>query len=149
MKLLSVLFAIIFLIGVYPIEFSSSNPVPVDDQISCQSRTTTIQIMHDNKGEEVTEVPPDIPGPLYVKVSKKVDWVLNHLDTMDGWSFTGYSKLRMTRDFTPYRVKIGIINSDVTSLAHEDASNDPLWRQTLHGEQRRGVVFGISFGIKF
>lgn len=89
----------------------------------------------------ISEPIPTIPTEL----DRKIEWTLNNLDNWDGWSLSGYSKFKLTENFDPYRIKIGVINPDIT-YTYLNRNEEEIFRSTrdIH-DNHRGIVVGIAF----
>lgn len=47
-------------------------------------------------------------------VGKKVEWCLDNFVRDEGWQLTGWSKMRLDKDFNYSRLKIGVINPEMS-----------------------------------
>jgi len=111
---------------------------------------------------KINKLLEDFEPPKEVKhdtpVTKSIDWLVNNVNKPDGWSLTGYSMLRLTEDYNPFRIKLGIIDGEMLGSIADNMTEDNRHRggigQRELEEWRRwnrdgGVTFGIHICIRF
>ena len=81
---------------------------------------------------------------------ERVDWVIENMETFDGWCLTGKSMGKFDKDFKPARTKVGIINTDLVDSI-DDEYDEERYRfiHDCDGWKRRGIIFGLSFRREF
>jgi hypothetical protein len=90
-------------------------------------------------------------GPLTPTIGEPAKWVIEHLDSLEGWSLTGWSKSGMFDCGNLYRCKIGIINGDLEAsrvsyiIENEHLIEFQEWERQLE----RDPVFGVSLTVLF
>ena len=84
-------------------------------------------------------------------IEEAVDWTIENVDKFDGISLTGKSIGKLDRNFNPYRIKLGVINTDLGSDI-KTRNEEEIYRHVHEGHRHRrtrGSVFGISFRKEF
>lgn len=90
-------------------------------------------------------------GPLTPDIGEPAKWIIEHVDTLNGWSLTGWSKSGMFDCGNFYRVKAGIINGDLEAsrisyiLENEHLIEYQEWEKQLEQDP----VFGVSLTVLF
>jgi len=97
--------------------------------------------------------PQPIERGLRVKFGKAVEWVANNANKPDGWSLSGYAKLKMDKNGNMSRWKFGIINGELDWALYNELEDRNLYRHEKLDEWNRRkqnrVVFGIFFSREF
>lgn len=97
---------------------------------------------------------PIVRGP-HVKLGKAVEWVATNINKPDGWSLTGFAKLKIHKDGNMSRWKFGIINGEQDWSLYQELDKSRHHRsgfELLEDWNRRkneGVTFGIYFTRTF
>ena len=91
-------------------------------------------------------------GP-HVRLGRSIERAINNTNRPDGWSFTGYSSLKIDERGNMSRWKIGVINGELDWSTYQDIEgrNEPSYRLLEEWNQRKNseMVFGISFCREF
>lgn len=81
-------------------------------------------------------------------VEKAVDHVINNLNNVDGWSYSGYAKLSLDSEFRMQRWKFGIINAETYDLDTQlYYRKNNLFTEYEH--EPKSLLFGIAFNKEF
>jgi len=89
-------------------------------------------------------------GP-HVKLGKISKWVIDNTNKPDGWSLTGYASLKVDKQGSLSRWKVGIINGELDWAIYEDINSYPDYQKLDEWNQRKNneIVFGIFFCKEF
>ena len=95
------------------------------------------------------EGPPEpIARGLHVKFGKAAEWVINNANKPNGWSLTGYAKLKISKRNIS-RWKFGIINGELDWSLYQELENSKMYHHSLMNEwnmrKSREVIVGFSF----
>lgn len=83
------------------------------------------------------------PG-LHVVVGNATQWVVYNFDKAEGWSLSGYARVKVDRQFRRRRWKFGIVNDpddDVTGMWNRSSR--------FHGAWDQGIRIGIRLWGEF
>jgi len=95
--------------------------------------------------------PTEHPKGPHMIMGKSAVWVLSNLNKPDGWSITGYAKVKIDKQFRRSRWKFGIVNGELE--AGRNIYEPRLrghWRPNWErGPNIKGVAIGFHFWKEF
>jgi len=134
-----------------------TKPKPVKLEEPKESKEEKKERLEEICEQLLEEGEPDIiAAGFHVRVGKGAEWIIDNLNKPYGWSFTGYSSLKINEKGSRSRWKIGMINGEL-----DWSTYDELDQRGRHVEQNyqlleewnqrrsREAVFGVCFIKEF
>jgi hypothetical protein len=83
--------------------------------------------------------------PIPSRIEIGLDWCMNNLNNLHGWSLTGYAHTSLDAQFRMQRWKFGIISAEMA-----DPELDRFHElHGIHNKRQKSLLFGIAFNKEF
>lgn len=85
-------------------------------------------------------------GPMPQIIGEPIKWVVRNMDKWRGWSLTGYSWGGLTKDFKPWRFKLGIVNGE-WEAERQQYITEADWAHFAEWERQIDTTLVIGFSV--